>query len=107
MPFNHKGEFIRHNPNPGPGPRPGPISTGSSRVRITSSADRPAQRPPQRQHSDDDDSLNGWELLIAVVLGLLAIAALLGLVWVLVVFHNWILIGLGLWAVASIRRRLR
>ena len=77
MPFNHKGEFIRHNPNPVPGPRPGPISTGSSRVRITSSADRPAQRPPQRPHSDDD------------------------------VFHNWILIGLGLWVVASIRRRFR
>lgn len=107
MPFNHKGEFIRHNPNPVPGPRPGPISTGSNRVRITSSADRPTQRPVQRQHSDGDDSSNGWELLITLVLGLLAIAALLGLVWVLFVFHNWILIGLGLWVVASIRRRFR
>lgn len=95
MPFNEKGEFIR--------PPAEPVQP--SRVRITSSDDRPAPGRPQRQRSAS--STDGWEILAGVLLIVAAITALAGLIWVVVVFQRWILIGLGLWAVSSIRRWFR
>jgi hypothetical protein len=38
---------------------------------------------------------------------LLGLAALLGILWVVFAFHQWILIGLGAWAATSIQRMLR
>ncbi len=95
MPFNDKGEFIRPSAEP----------VQPSRVRITSSDDRLSPREQHRQRSSS--STDGWEILGGALLILPAIAALAALIWVVVVFQRWILIGLGLWAVSSIRRWLR
>ena len=94
MPFNEKGEFIR--------PPAEPVQP--SRVRITSSDDRPAPRQQQQRSASSTD---GWEILAGVLLIIAAIAALAGMIWVVVVFQRWILMGLGLWAVSSLRRWLR
>lgn len=111
MPFNEKGEFIR--PESSPARQPRAHRTGSSqpqvamagRARITSSDDRPA--PRRRPHEHSQASIDGWEVVGALLFGLLAIAALIGAVWLVLTFHRWILIGLGLWAVTCLRRLFR
>ncbi len=78
MPFNEKGEFIRSKPN-----------------------------PAHQQQSQTNAVTTGWKVVSAIFIGLLTIAALIGVVWAFVAFRNWILIGLWLWAVACIRRVFR
>jgi len=108
MPFNEKGEFIRAGSSPRqpskPATRPSQLRIPApDRPRITSSEDRPGQQPTPAPPHQSRTSIRGWRVLGLSLLTLLGIAAAIGLIWVLVVFHRWILIGLALWLIASIR----
>ena len=89
MPFNEQGEFIRAD----------------------TSARRPAQQPtqaksqanPQSVRTDNSDSGLSREDWIQIGQGLGALLLLAGLIWFVVVFREWILIGLGLWLISSLR----
>lgn len=76
MPINEKGEFLR------PG-KP------------------PARRTPRRARSAVRYALGDAALVLLAVAGL---ALLVGLIWFLVVFHEWILIGSALWFLSIVRR---
>lgn len=80
MPFNEKGEFIRSDrSNPGAGKPDRLIRT---------------------QDRGDGISRDDW-ITIAKGLGALALLALL--IWVVVVFREWIAIAIGFWVVSSLR----
>ena len=112
MPFNEKGEFIRMGSNPQqpstPTTRPSQLRIPApGRPRITSSEDRPGQQPTPAPSCQPRTSAGGWRVLGLSLLTLLGITAAVALIWVLVVFHRWILIGLVLWLISSVRRLFR
>lgn len=78
MPFNEKGEFIRS---------PARTDATSTSTQSTESISR-------------DD-------LITIAKGLAALLLLAGLIWFVVVFREWIVMGLVLWLVSSLRGWLR
>ena len=84
MPFNEKGEFIRT-------------------VRDASGAGKP-DRATRTRSGGEGISRDDW---FAIAKGLGALVLLAGLVWVVVVFREWIAIGLGLWVLSSLRAWLR
>jgi hypothetical protein len=45
--------------------------------------------------------------LHTIAKGFAALVLLAGLIWFVVVFHEWIAIGLGLWLMSSLRAWLR
>jgi hypothetical protein len=77
MPFNEKGEFIR---------------APARAARTTSSRSRASF---------------GQDQLITMAQGLGALVVLVGLVWLVLVFRQWIVIGLVLWLASSLRGWLR
>jgi hypothetical protein len=84
MPFNEKGEFIR----------------AARSVALA------APVPTRQAKPCDPAELNRDDLLVlAKLVGALVLLA--GLIWFVVVFHEWIAIGLGLWLVSSLRAWLR
>jgi len=84
MPINEKGEFIRA--------RPSAKWVGASAAR---------------QDQGFETSGLSSEELFTLAKGLGALLLLTGLIWFVVVFHEWIAIGLGLWLVSSLRAWLR
>jgi hypothetical protein len=84
MPFNEKGEFIR---------------AGRSAALVAPVATRQAKLCDPAELSRDD--------LLTVAKGFGALVLLAGLIWFVVVFHEWIAIGLGLWLMSSLRAWLR
>jgi hypothetical protein len=84
MPINEKGEFIRA--------RPSAKWVGASAAR---------------QDQGFETSVLSREELCTLAKGLGALLLLAGLIWFVVVFHEWITIGLGLWLVSSLRAWLR
>lgn len=105
MPFNDKGEFIRSEP------RPAQRSTRSrsasdqfhivppGRARVTSSANRPQLQRPSGNRSRSDL----WKVVGGILAILLGLAALAGVIWLVVTFREWILFGLALWLISAIR----
>ena len=109
MPFNDKGEFIRSNPKSAQRSTPTRATTGHihgvppGRARVTSSADR-----PQQQRSQDKASGPApWEVVMGILAILIGLAMLAGVIWLVATFHKWILIGLGLWLISSLRKLWR
>ena len=116
MPFNEKGEFIRANPVPSPTTNAKarasasarrtissrPVVRSSGRARITNGAATPPRRAVRRAQPS-----TFWEDLRTIVLALLALALLAGMVWVVVMFHKWIMIGLTLLAISSLQKWLK
>ena len=84
MPINGKGEFIRAHP----------------------SVKRPGSSASRQDRSLETHALSR-EDLCALAKGLAALLLIAGLIWFVVVFHEWIAIGLGLWLVSSLRGWLR
>ncbi|MEB3262442.1 MAG: hypothetical protein VKK94_05735 [Cyanobacteriota bacterium] len=84
MPFNEKGEFIR------------------SPARAVQ-----ANRSQRRHAATSTSSSISREDLITIAKGLAAVALLAGLIWLVVVFREWIVIGLGLWLISKLRSWLR
>jgi hypothetical protein len=84
MPFNEKGEFIR---------------TRGSAALAAPVATRQAKPCDPAELSRDD--------LLTVAKGFGALVLLAGLIWFVIVFHEWIAIGLGFWLVSSLRAWLR
>jgi len=80
MPINEKGEFIRARP---------------SAKWVGASAARPDQGFQTSRLSSEE--------LCTLAKGLGALLLLAGLIWFVVVLHEWIAIGLGLWLVSSLR----
>jgi hypothetical protein len=80
MPFNEKGEFIR---------------SPARAVQANRTQVRPAA-PSTRSSSSRGN-------LITIAKGLAALALLAGLIWFVVVFREWIVIGLGLWLISKLR----
>lgn len=85
MPFNEKGEFIR---------------TGRD---ASSGAGRPDRLSRTRSYAEGI-SRDDW---FTIAKGLGALALLAGMIWMVVVFRDWIAIGLGLWVVSILRAWLR
>lgn len=83
MPFNEKGEFIRNSHTP---------STPPKRGETTSSS----------QGSTDPITADD---LITITKGLAALGLLVGLIWLVITFREWIAMALVLW-IASWARRL-
>ena len=79
MPFNDKGEFIR---------------TRRSAALAAPVATRQAKPCDPAELSRDD--------LLTVAKGLGALVLLAGLIWFVVVFHEWIAITIGFWLVSSL-----
>lgn len=48
-----------------------------------------------------------WDPALGILVCVLSVAAVVGLIWLLVVFHRWILIGLVFWLISSVRRLFR
>lgn len=112
MPFNEKGEFIRAEPNPNrwttSTPRANQLRIPPpGRPRITSSQDRPRTQQPAQPRPQPRASGRGWSVLGGILLTLLAVAASVGLIWLLVTFHPWILMGLVLLVSGWLRERFR
>ena len=84
MPFNEKGEFIR---------------TGRSAALAAPVVTRQAEPCGPAALSRDD--------LLTIAKGLGALVLLAGLIWFVVVFHEWIAIALGLWLMSSMRSWLQ
>ncbi len=84
MPFNEKGEFIRAHRSEA---LAAPVAT--------------------RQANSCDSTELSREDLLTIAKGLGVLALLAGLIWFVVVFHELIAIGLGLWLVSSLRAWLR
>lgn len=84
MPFNEKGEFIR---------------TGGD----VSGSGKP-DRESRTRTGGEGISRDGY---FAIAKGLGALALLAGLVWVVVVFREWIPIVIGFWVVRSLRGLFR
>lgn len=84
MPFNEKGEFIRTG---------GDVS-GSGKL----------DRESRTRSGGEGISRDDW---FTIAKGLGALVLLAGLIWMVVVFREWIAIGLGLWVVSSLRAWLR
>jgi hypothetical protein len=84
MPFFEKGEFIR----------PG---------RDGSGAGRPDRRSRTRSYGEGI-SRDDW---FTIAKGLGAFVLLAGLIWMVVVFREWIAIAIGFWVVSSLRSWLR
>lgn len=85
MPFNEKGEFIRPN-------RPTAASSGQAFT-----GQKKAMNP-------DRQGRNQW---LTLAKGLGALVLLVGLIWFVGMFREWILISLALWLVSSLRAWLR
>ena len=106
MPFNEKGEFIRSESRPAQRSAPSRASSGHhhvippGRARVTSSADRPQQQRSQGNASGPDP----WEVVGAILVVVIGLAVLAGVIWLVVVFYQWFLIGLVLWLISSIRK---
>lgn len=105
MPFNDKGEFIRSESRPAQRSTRSRSGSGQlhvvppGRARVTSSANRPqAQRP-----SGNTSGSHPWKVVGAILVILLALAALAGVIWLVVTFREWILFGLALWLISAIR----
>lgn len=98
MPFNEKGEFMRFEPNPR---RPSTRKThlnqlripAPGRPRIANSNTRPRQQPTASPPHEAETSSGCLQVLGISLLILLGIAAVIGAIWLLVIFHRWILIG--------------
>ncbi len=85
MPFNEKGEFIRTGP-------------------VRPSPDKPATQPrKQRSRSagGKSDAIWWW------VGGIAALAALVGIVWAMWIFREWVMLAFGVWVAAHIRQMFR
>ncbi len=80
MPFNEKGEFIR----------------------LPSKAVQASRTQPQSAGTPTNTSFDKQEL-ITIGKALAALALLVGSLWFLVVFREWIVIGLGLWLISKLR----
>jgi hypothetical protein len=85
MPFNAKGEFIRSN-----------RSTATSPAKAFTGQG-------QAMHSGGP----GRNQLLTLAKGLGGLVLLVGLLWFVGMFREWILIGLGLWLVSRLRAWLR
>lgn len=86
MPFNDKGEFIRETT----------AAARSTKPRQSVGTIGASQQPALT--ADE-----AW----AVIKGLGALAILAGVIWLVVVFREWIAIGATLWLVSWIRSWLR
>ena len=85
MPFNEKGEFIRSSHAP---------STPPKRGETTSSS----------QGSTDPITADD---LITIAKGLAALGLLVGLIWLVIAFREWIAMALVLWIVSLAKRLWR
>ena len=83
MPFNDKGEFIRS-------------SARSAQTR----AMRPRSMVPQATQTI---SLADF---MTISKGVAALAMLTGVIWFVIVFREWIVIGLVLWVIRGLRGKL-
>jgi len=100
MPFNEKGEFMRSEPNPRRPSmprirrdqlrRPAP-----GRSRIANGNNQPRQQPTASPTHEAETSSGCWQVLGISLFVLLGIAAVIGAIWLLVIFQHrvWILIG--------------
>jgi hypothetical protein len=85
MPFNEKGEFIRSAPA-----RPSP-------TRAAAQPRREVTRAAGKQ------SNTIWWVIGTIV----AIAALVGIAWVLWLIREWLMLAFGVWVAAYIRQMFR
>jgi hypothetical protein len=85
MPFNEKGEFIRSTPA-----RPSP--TGAA-----------AQPRREATRAAGKQSNTIWWVIGAIT----AIAALVGIAWVLWLIREWLMLAFGVWVAAYIRQMFR
>ena len=83
MPFNKKGEFIRAH----------------KATKITSTA-------KYTENSLDLDGFNREDWLI-IAKGLAALLLLAGLIWIVVMFYEWIAIGFCMWLFGNLRSMWR
>ena len=82
MPFNEKGEFIRTGP-------------------VRPSPDKPATQPRSRSAGGKSNAIWWW------VGGIAALAALVGIVWAMWIFREWVMLAFGAWVAARIRQMFR
>ena len=95
MPFNEKGEFIRA---PARSSRPRPASRRKLR--------RPIRPIPQATASAAVESgVNGVDLA-TMVIGLVTLVLVVGLVWFVVAFREWLLLSFVLWSISQLRKLL-
>jgi hypothetical protein len=85
MPFNEKGEFIRTGPVR---PSSGRPATQSSR-QVSSSA------------KGKSDAIWWW------IGGIAVLAALVGIVWAMWIFREWVMLAFGVWVAAHVRQMFR
>ena len=84
MPFNKKGEFIRAH---------------KATIIITSTA-------KYTENSLDLDGFNREDWLI-IAKGLASLLLLAGLIWIVVMFYEWIAIGFCMWLFGNLRSMWR
>jgi hypothetical protein len=85
MPFNEKGEFIRTGP-------------------VRPSPDRPVARPRRqgtRSGGGKSDAIWWW------IGGIAVLAALVGIVWAMWIFREWVMLAFGVWVAAHVRQMFR
>jgi len=111
MPFNDKGEFIRAIPEPPrarSSTRNRPISLRippPNAPRITTSADRPPQQQAPQPVHQSGSSGSDWTVVGVILLTLIGLAVLAGVVYLLIVYHRWVLMILSLWLINWVRKQ--
>lgn len=110
MPFNDKGEFIRSIPESARG-RSGdsnrPITLHippAGPPRLTGSNDRLRQQQAPQPVRQSGSTENAWMIIGGLLLTLIGLALLAGVVWLVIVYHRWVLVGLALWLIHWVRK---
>ena len=95
MQFNEKGEFIRA---PARSSRPRPANRRKLR--------RPSRPIPQATASAAvETGVNGVDQA-TIVIGLVTLVLVVGLVWFVVAFREWLLLSFVLWSISQLRKLL-